>query len=229
MHRLRERQCGRRRQGQVLRCPILVDPDKWRFIEPLRRDRPYLAFCAFLDAYMHDVAFVLEAYRLLERRECDLVMVGPASPKNRRTILEAAKAAGVAGNVCLITDFLSETQLLSLYAGAAALLAPLHWDDRSRARFPSKLGDYLMSGRPVVTSAVGEVAGYFVDGRDAFVCTSDDPAAFASKIGEALESGDHRISVGSEGRRLAERSFDYRVHGRRLSRFVESLSMKRSN
>ena len=58
---------------------------------------------------------------------------------------------------------------------AHGLLIPLFDDVRSTARFPTKIGEYLASGRPIVTTAVGEMPRYFEDGVTAFISAPDDP------------------------------------------------------
>ena len=107
---------------------------------------------------------------------------------------------------------------------AAALLAPLHDEHRSRARFPTKIGEYLSAARPVVTTNIGEIGRYLRDGETAFVSPSDDVEAFAAKMLEALQDPARSAIIGAEGRRVAEEAFDYRLHGLRLLAFFERLA-----
>ena len=108
-----------------------------------------------------------------------------------------------AGRVDLV-GYLSREELLELYDRAYALPIPLFDDLRSRARFPTKIGEYLAAARPVVTNAVGEIPRYFTDGEDAVVCPPGDPVAFGDAVAGLLSDPARAARIGERGRRVAE-------------------------
>jgi glycosyltransferase involved in cell wall biosynthesis len=203
----------------ILRTSILCDPAEWRGIRPASRERPYLIYCADLDGYLHDLTFVFHAFAELAMETHDLVAVGSASPETRRAIAEQLEQLDLGDRVELRAEFVPQDELYGLYAGASALLAPLHADTRSLGRFPSKIADYMLSGRPVVSSAVGEVAQYLTDGETAFLAPPGSTEAFTAKIREALTSG-HGDAVGARGKQLAASTFHYAARARALTEFV---------
>ena len=115
---------------------------------------------------------------------------------------------GLAARVDLV-GYLSRAELLALYERAHALLIPLFDDQRSRARFPTKIGEYLAAARPVVTNSVGEIPRYFTDGVDAIVCPPGDPVAFGRAIADLLSDPARAALIGRRGRRVAETRFHY--------------------
>jgi glycosyltransferase involved in cell wall biosynthesis len=115
-------------------------------------------------------------------------------------------------------------KLLELYAQSRALLIPLFDDDRSRARFPSKIGEYLAAARPVVTTHVGEIDRYLTNGVNAYASVPGDAAAYAESIVEILDDPAAAADVGRAGRRLAEERFHFSLHGASLYGFMESLA-----
>jgi glycosyltransferase involved in cell wall biosynthesis len=190
---------------------------------PARPDSlPYVVLCADFDSYPDDALFAVDAVGMLPDPNVEVVLVGNASPATERRIRDAAKQWPARASLTLFTNYISRDELRALYAGAAALLSPLHDDARSRARFPSKLGDYLLSGRPIVSSAVGEVAAYLDNERTAYLaeCTV---ASFADRLARAL-SQPESDAVGAAGRALALREFDYRMQGQRLATFLASVA-----
>ena len=204
-----------------LRTSILCDPADWGGVEPMVARRPYVLYCAQLDGYQRDTLSVVDAVSKLRSAGIELILVGPASTETRRRILSELDRLNLRDRTLLKTEYLPTRELFGLYAGASALLAPLGTDDRSLARFPSKIADYLLSGRPVVSCAVGEVAEYLRDGETAFLCAPDCVDAFAAKIWEALSSPD-RMAVGLRGKQLAEKTFNYATRARELSEFFSS-------
>jgi glycosyltransferase involved in cell wall biosynthesis len=205
-----------------LRMPILCDPQVWQNVQPAIRPKPYLLFCAYLDNYINDALFIIEAMSEVQVSGIDLLMVGKASGKTQRAIQSKAENLNLQDRIVLRTDFVPTDELHSLYAGATALLAPLFNNDRSLARFPSKIAEYLMSGRPVVSCQVGEVAEYLQDEETAFLSEPDNLSAFAEKIQEALTSI-NRDWVGQRGKKLAQEQFDYISRGQELLKFTAFL------
>ena len=94
----------------------------------------------------------------------------------------------------------------------------------SEAGFPTKLGEYLASGRPVVVTATGDIPNYLTHQMNAYLAPPGDPSAFAAQMRHVLEHEDEARVVGARGRALALRCFDYRRHGERLSAFFRELS-----
>jgi glycosyltransferase involved in cell wall biosynthesis len=150
-------------------------------------------------------------------------MIGLANDATRNFLETAAQRWGISERVKIASEYLSQTELLGFYASADALLAPLPDDDGSRARFPSKLADYLYSGRPVVSNPVGEVGRYLADGVSGFLAPPDQPALFGQKMREAVTHPD-RFAIAESGKRLAEAEFGLEAQGRRLATFLHSLT-----
>jgi glycosyltransferase involved in cell wall biosynthesis len=203
------------------RIPILVDAQEPGAVSgrpPASSD--YVLFGGSA-AYRKTIAFVLDAMELLKDRypETALVMTGIDLSK-QAWLARAIGEHNLEGRV-LCTGFLSRADLLCAYRGARALLIPLFDDDQSRARFPTKLAEYLLSGRPVVSSRVGEVPYYLRDGQEAFLADPGSREAFAGALSRALDQPEHAGRAAARGREVARREFDYREHGRRLKTWLE--------
>ena len=86
--------------------------------------------------------------------DCTLVIAG-ADPADQALLGVVPRAAdGRVDPRVELPGYVSRNDLLNLYHIAWALLLPLIDDAQTRARFPTKVGEYLASGRPVVTSEV---------------------------------------------------------------------------
>ena len=82
--------------------------------------------------------------------------------------------------------------------------------------FPTKLGEYLLSGVPVVVTKAGEIPNYLEDGKNAFLCEVDDLEQIADKLYYVHTHIDEADSVGLAGRQLALSKFN-------ISTYIDSL------
>ena len=205
-----------------LLVPILTDVED----ADVAKGEPgnYVLFCSG-PGYLNLMLMVLRSYNIVRQagHQCDLVFVGLDQHRSEVEILLAeAKRQGCAEGI-RIPGYVSWDELKRLYSKAAALLIPLPDDERSRSRFPTKIGEYLSSARPVITTAVGDIGRYLQDGHNAFVARPGDIRALAERIQFVLENAEIATKVGVRGRETAKESFGFRGHGRRLLNFIETL------
>lgn len=204
------------RKVEIVEVPIVVDVRE-QTPQPYPAGEPLVVF-AGSPAYDETIRFLFEAMRHVwaARPECRLVVTGanPEDPASRWLSTAAAALGG--GHKLELAGYLSRPEVLSLYARAHVLLIPLFDDVRSRARFPTKIGEYLAAARPIVTSAVGEIPRYFSDGVDAVVCAPGDTAAYADGILRLLSDRELAASIGAAGRLVAEQRFDYALYAEPL-------------
>jgi glycosyltransferase involved in cell wall biosynthesis len=205
----------------IARIPIVVDLDEIP-PAPYREGSPSLVYSASSE-YERPTAYMLRAMTAVweQHPECVLTITG-MRPSAVDAVLER-EGLGHAGDRVRAVGYVERAELLRLYDEAAGLLIPLLDDLRSEARFPTKIGEYLASSRPIVTNAVGEIERFFKDGETAFIAPPGDPDAYAAKVVELLDDPARARSVGEAGRRLAEESFDYSRQGPVLRELLDGL------
>jgi glycosyltransferase involved in cell wall biosynthesis len=82
--------------------------------------------------------------------------------------------------------------------------------------FPTKLGEYLTTGRPVVVTAVGDIPLFLNDGDNAFIAEPDNIQSFASKLEECFSNDIRSSVIGKRGQELVCNQFSYKVVSRTL-------------
>jgi glycosyltransferase involved in cell wall biosynthesis len=209
----------RRSPLRIVEVPILVDMAEQPQPHELPDAEPMVVFSGAPE-YDETVGFIVRAMEYVWQRypACRLMITGarpgdPAAESLRRRLV--AHETGRDDRVQL-RGYLPRRELLDLYQDAWALLIPLFDDVRSRARFPTKIGEYLASARPIVTTSIGEMARLFTDGENAFLCSAGDAEQYGLKICAVLADKEMADRVGAAGREFALAHFDYERHGRPL-------------
>ena len=123
----------------------------------------------------------------------------------------------------------SEIQLNTYYKNAMALLIPLRPTLQDKARFPHKIGEYLASGNPVVSTNYGEVSYYFKDEQNMLIAESYDIKLFAAKMQFVLEHTSEAQKIGANGKDLALNQFEYKQYGDRIIDFLNQLNLNGKN
>lgn len=134
---------------------------------------------------------VLEAAELVGNR-IEIVFVGDGPVRDQ--LVRKAKAGGLR-NVRFHPQ-VALVEVPPLLAAADALLVTLSGHETFRDFVPSKLIDFMASGRPVVLAAAGEAAALVEDSGGGIVVPPEDPQALAAAL-------DRLAADPEEGARLA--------------------------
>jgi glycosyltransferase involved in cell wall biosynthesis len=91
------------------------------------------------------------------------------------------------------------------------------------ASYPSKLTEYVATGKPVITVNVGEVSDFYTDGHNAWVVEPENVNAMAEKLDYVLRNYDRALEVSARGKELIMTTFNYHYQAKRMLDFVGSL------
>jgi glycosyltransferase involved in cell wall biosynthesis len=216
-------------QRQLL-VPALLDPDASRRI-PVPRPAggpPVLTYMGagarrdLIPEIMRAVAVASKAMPTLRLR---LVGLGKGA-------VRAAQAWAAEHGIvdrCEIHGWVEERSVLEgLLESSSAFILMRPDDQSSRACFPTRLPEYLSTGRPVVLSDVGDLRLHLRDSIDAFFSPPGDIAGTASAIVRCLADPATASAVGLRGWQAARREFCPDHHGRRVFAELEKLVSERT-
>ena len=87
--------------------------------------------------------------------------------------------------------------------------------------FPTKLGEYLLSSRPVIITDVGEISYYLKDNIHGLLCNPGDLKALASKIEKLRLNSFNAEKIGANGKNLALSAFNSKYYINDLINFLK--------
>ncbi|RJO62158.1 glycosyltransferase family 1 protein [candidate division WS5 bacterium] len=79
----------------------------------------------------------------------------------------------------------------------------------AEAGFPTKLGEYMACGKPVVLTKVGDMPFYLEDKENAMLAEPDNPESVASKICYLIENPDQAKKIGENGLSWVEQNLEF--------------------
>lgn len=214
-----------RPQKPIYKLPILCEFEKFDIRSEEKEKGISFVYCGAA-SYLELILFVLEAFDFLEIQGkavfLDFVLGGSKSELER-----AKQVIGQSNNHSLIriTTNVSHKQIPYQYAKASALLIPMRPTIQDAARFPHKIGEYLASGKAVITTNFGEIRHYdFIDQKTALVAEAFDPEVFAKKMQFVVDHPEETKQIGLRGREMGLKNFNYVDIGGKVKDFILSLN-----
>jgi len=102
-------------------------------------------------------------------------------------------------------------------------------NEQNNFGFPTKLGEFMMYGIPVIITKVGEMSFFLTDRVNAYVIPFGNIELLGNTIVNAMENGEERKAIGINGKHLAEKEFNPGFHGHRMLQFFDEISYQKMN
>lgn len=211
-------------EAKIIGLPILVDCD--RFTQhslasvPLLLGKLYFLNSGALDE-KEGLEFILEAFAQVARNhdQTFLAFTGTPNDQRKRYIVDYAKRLKIEQKL-IFTGFVSIDQLSWAYQNAIALLCCRTNTLFANYGFPTKLGEYLSSGKPVITTNVGDIHLYLKDRQSAFIALSENSESIMKSMEAILSDPILATRVGREGQKVAKEQFYYGNYVQPLDNFI---------
>ncbi len=210
-------------EDRIYKLPMLIDPLPFVDLNPVPTEDDYIAYCGDMNNNKDGIDDLIEAFDLLSRKVPDikLYLIGDTSDKLQyESYVRTVREKKLKGKV-VFTGRIPHDQMPGFLFNAKILALARPDNKQARNGFPSKLGEYLSTGKPVVTTRTGEIDKYLIDGNDCFFVEPGDPVAFADKMYFVLCNYEQALKVGSSGKQKVFSEFNYVVQMRKLIDFLD--------
>jgi glycosyltransferase involved in cell wall biosynthesis len=208
---------------KLYKVPSTVDIERFigSFARPL--SMRYICYCGSLTILKDGVDILIESFARLTARfkDVDLALVGRADTmEDEEFFRDLVASLGLKERVHF-TGKLSRNDIPAYLCHAEILTLARPKSIVADAGFPSKVTEYLATGRPVVVTSVGEIPVYLKDNFNAFVAEPGSVESFAERMAFVLENSDFAESVGLKGRDLAKGVFNYHNQAANILSFLK--------
>lgn len=214
-----------RRNAKIEVIPMTVEAERFsQYNGQSPYPFPYIGYCGYMGGNKDGVDILIRSFKLIADtfNDIKLVLIGGAEHHEMQRLMEISNDLGLQSRV-LFTGKMERDAMPAYLCNAKILALARPSGLQSLGGFPTKLGEYLATGNPVVVTKVGEIPFYLRDGENAYLVEPDSHELFAAKLGYVLSNYKTAIKVGKKGSELAVTLFNYRYQSKRILKFLESL------
>ncbi len=140
---------------------------------------------------------------------------------DRAALADQARRLGVADRVTF-GGMIPASRIPAALMAADCLVLPRPTSRQAAGGFPTKLGEYLATARPVIATTTGDISAK-LSAADAVLVPPDDARALADAMAWVAGHPDAACRLGRAGRRAAEREFSAAVGADRLLSAVAAV------
>jgi glycosyltransferase involved in cell wall biosynthesis len=119
-----------------------------------------------------------------------------------------------------ITGFLSKKEVEKQLAKCTILVNPRKSSQFAQAGFPTKLGEYFATKKPVVSTATGDIAKYFANTNNLIVVEPNNPDSIANGIQFLIDNRPQAEQIGINGYNWAFENLDYEKNTLKVINFI---------
>ncbi|MBR5892505.1 MAG: glycosyltransferase family 4 protein [Bacteroidaceae bacterium] len=200
--------------------PIMADYTK----EPTPEEiKPRFSYCCGV-WYMMRHPMLLDAMdKLIEKHpSTELMLILSGQETDIELFKEKIKERKCANNIT-IRSKVPFDELNRIYQTSLGLIIPLDPDSVADiARFSQKIAEYIATGRPIITNAVGEIPYYFKD-RDSAYFADYTADGFYEVMNEMMENKETADRIGHSGFMVGREHFDSNVNAHKMLDFISKM------
>jgi len=204
--------------------PILIDES---IIENKLKIRKSIVYTGTFLERKDGILTILKAFSYFKVKFPDykLFLTGsPQSSPDYKNIIDLIKQLKIIDSV-IFTGYLSEIELREIIFSAELLIIAKPANRQNYYNFPTKIGEYLISGRPILSTKVGVVGELLSDGENIFF-TENDPESMSWKMKFIVTNKQLASKIGKNGESFAKLNFNYIHHSERMIEFFKDINSK---
>lgn len=212
-----------RKDCKLFEMPMTVDTERFAIDKTDSEYGDYIAYCGNMAGNKDGIMNLIEAFDKASPKigNVKLLLIGGSTSQEdwEKTVHEVENTKN---NKIIMFGKASREQIPSLLKNAKALALARPSSLQSSGGFPTKLGEYLATGNPVIVTAVGDIPHY-LNSDNAFVVEPDNNSLFADTIIGVFEDYKKAKEVGEKGKELANTVFSSKYQSKRLKVYLETI------
>ena len=189
---------------------IVVDTKRFDGLKESASAMPYVAYCGTASNNKDGVDQLIKAFSIVSKTHPDLQLhiAGKIPDNDEAGNLQLIKDLGLIDKVVL-KGIIGADLMPQFLKDAVMLALDRPGNTQAKYGFATKMGEYLMTGNPVVVTDVGDFHLFLKDKESAILTQPDNVNAFADGLKWVFEHPDLSEKIGMQGRQVALSEFSY--------------------
>ena len=193
--------------------------DKTRFegiynLAPLK----IITYCGIISEYKDGVSILINAFFNISKKypQYKLQLVGNfENEKTESSIRNLINRLGLNDRV-LLPGLISPSKMPYVLKSSEIVVLTRPDNIQAKYGFATKIGEYLMSERPVIMTKVGNVDNYLTDMQDVIFAKPNDVEDFSRKMEWTIDNNCKASIIGCNGKEVALRSFNADIEAEKI-------------
>lgn len=188
---------------------MVVDSSRFEGITKINNTGRYVAYCGNASNDKDGVDILIKSFAMVMESHPDvrLKIIGPA-PQEGSENMRLVESLNIKDSV-EFTGVVHASSMPQLLVDAEIVALARPNSLQNKYGFPTKLGEYLLSGNPVVVTKVGDIPLFLKDGETALMTECGNIEGFAEKLRWALDNPQQAREIGLRGKQVAKKNFNY--------------------
>jgi len=208
-----------------IQVPMTVEYERFQKIERKSDNCPYIAYCGTLNNQKDGVNILIEAFKRIAPtyQQLHLYLIGDSASVEEDRLYRKMVNDSYLNNRVKFAGRVGKDEIPNLLCNADLLILPRPPSIQAEGGFPTKLGEYLSTGIPVITTSVGEIPYYLKDGENAFLAIPGSVESLSQKINEVFNNIPASQTIAKKGKEVVMEHFNYKKQTTGILRFIENL------
>ncbi|MCT1523547.1 glycosyltransferase [Sphingobacterium hotanense] len=206
--------------------PVTINPNRFENIRMSAFDSSYF-LCVFgthnRDSIIDTIRGYILYFKKFEKQKFDLYLLGDFKellknfPENIE-ILKLIKAHNLENKIRFLGPMEADKVPNYILNSMCLITTPREFVSGG---FPTKLAEYLLSGKPVIASNVGELSNYLIDNETIYFVSPKADEELARKMIQIQDNLAEANKVGNMGREMALKVFNAATYTADLIKYFE--------
>lgn len=207
----------------ILHVPMSVDVERFQ-LDNIPKKK-HILYCGELNDEKDGVGVLIKAFAMIAADYPDylLLLIGSASNSEKlEHYHKMVRDLAITDRVLFLGKKSNDDMPIYLLE-ASVLVLPRPASIQAQHGFPTKLGEYLASGNPVIVTAVGEIPKYLNDGVNAYIAEPGSVESLVGKFKELMKDKTSALAIGLNGKKTALQYFNNRIQTGDILNFHKKL------
>lgn len=196
---------------------MVVDKSRFEYLAEVEPEKS-IFYCGIISEFKDGVSILIQAFAKVSSAHPDylLKLIGPfrdvQTGKNLKALVDQL---GIAEKVMFV-GVVPPEEMPKLLKQSSILALARPDNIQAKYGFATKIGEYLMTERPVVLTRVGAVENYLVDKENCILANPDDVDDLADKLIWTIDNYDTASQIGIKGKEVALTHFNSEIESNKI-------------